>query len=387
MGNAVRFDYQHQQPVTIISGADAFANLRGYCEQQQGAKLNILVLTSRGHHQRGSLQPLLEQLHPHPFTVIDSIQPNPDIDALDALITELRPQGFNVVVGFGGGSVIDAAKVVACSLAGANSRPLHQRFRANEATAVTRACSLISVPTTAGTGAEVTPFATVWDDAEKRKYSLSGVAVAPDAALLDARLTLSLPAFETLYSGLDALSHSMESLWNTNRTPISEAYSRQAFRLIVQALPEVLANPADTHSRAMMQQASLLAGLAIASTRTAVAHSMSYPLTSHYQVPHGIACSYTLPGVLQVLKQDADGTFAELLQDLYEPAMQLLAQLPIMAELENYVQWSQIEALLPEMDVKQRSGNFILPVNNTLIYKILEYSAVFYRNTEGASLR
>lgn len=378
MGDSVRFDYQHQQPVTIISGADAFANLRGYCERKQGAELNILVLTSKGHHQRGSLQPLLEQLHPHSVTVIDNIQPNPDIDALDVLIAELSPQGFNVVIGFGGGSVIDAAKVVACSLAGDNNRPLHQRFRANDATAVTRSCSLISVPTTAGTGAEVTPFATVWDDAEKRKYSLSGAAVTPDAALLNAQLTLSLPAFETLYSGLDALSHSMESLWNTNRSPISEAYSRQAFRLIVQALPAVLDNPANTHSRGMMQQASLLAGLAIATTRTAVAHSMSYPLTSHYQVPHGIACSYTLPGVLQVLKQDADGEFAELLHDLYEPAMQLLAQLPIMAELESYVQWSQIEDLLPEMDVKQRSGNFVMPVDAALLQRILAETRSFY---------
>ncbi|CAM5206820.1 phosphonoacetaldehyde reductase [Alishewanella longhuensis] len=378
MGDSVHFDYQHQQSVTIISGADAFANLRRYCEQRQGADLKILVLTTQGHQQRGSLQPLLEQVNPHPVTVVDNIQPNPDIDALDTLIAALSPHGFNVVVGFGGGSVLDAAKIIACAIEGTSKRPLHQRFRANETASITRSCSLISVPTTAGSGAEVTPFATVWDDAKKRKYSLTGAAVAPDAALLDARLTLSLPAFETLYSGLDALSHSMESLWNTNRTPISEAYSRQAFRLIVQALPDVLANPADTHSRAMMQQASLLAGLAIATTRTAVAHSMSYPLTSHYHVPHGIACSYTLPGVLQVLKQDSEGQLAELLHDLYEPAMQLLAQLPIMAELENYVKWPQIEALLPEMDVKQRSGNFVMPVDAAIMQRILAETHAFY---------
>lgn len=378
MGDSVRLDYQHQQSVTIISGADAFANLRGYCEQHQGGRLNILVLTSKGHQQRGSLQPLFEQLHPHGVTVIDSIQPNPDIDALDALIADLSLTNFNVVIGFGGGSVLDAAKVLACALQDKYEKPLHQRFRLNNATAITRACSLISIPTTAGTGAEVTPFATVWDNLEKRKYSLSGAAVAPDVALLDAQLTLSLPAFESLYSGLDALSHSLESLWNNNRTPISEAYSRQAFRLAVQGLPLVLAQPADLGGRAMMQQASLLAGLAIATTRTAVAHSMSYPLTSHYEVPHGIACSYTLPGVLQVLRQDPEGKFADLLDDLYEPAMKLLAQLPIMAELQHYVQWAQIEELLPEMDVKQRSDNFILPVSGTLLQDILAQSRAFY---------
>src|SRR5690606_20309422 len=104
---------------------------------------------------------------------------------------------------------------------------------------------LVAIPTTSGTGAEVTPFATVWDQSEHRKYSITGDLIFPDTAVLDPELTLSLPEKETLYPGLDAISHALESLWNVNRTPVTAGFAIQALELAVEALPTVLGNPAD----------------------------------------------------------------------------------------------------------------------------------------------
>lgn len=376
----------HHQPIRIYSGPLQDTLLSSLklilTAEQTKPHCCIALITTAGFTKRGVTAKLAEWLYPLELLVMDEVTANPDIDTIDSWINHYSLQPVAAVIGLGGGSAMDAAKAIAVMqpLAKTESSPLNKLFREKSIKQPNSRLPLLLIPTTAGTGSEVTPFATIWDNRHKKKYSLSGPSVYPDAALLDASLTLSLPPDETLYSGLDALSHSLESLWNKNRTPVSEAYSRQAFRLIVQALSDVLDNPADiqTQSRTMMQQASLLAGLAIATTRTAVAHSMSYPLTSHYQVPHGIACSYILPGVLQVLKQNSESQFEYLLDDLYEPAMQLLAQLPIMAKLENYVQWPQIEALLPEMDAKQRSGNFIMPVDAALLQRILVETHAFY---------
>ncbi|MEX1221997.1 MAG: phosphonoacetaldehyde reductase [Idiomarina sp.] len=376
MGDSVRFDYQHEQSVTIISGADSMLRLADYFESQQANQLNVLVVTTQGHCERGTLQPLLQQLQQHRVTVIDSIQPNPDLDDLDQLIDELTVHQLDVVIGIGGGSVLDAAKVLACSLDNGNKQPLQRRFRAGETTPISRSCKLIAIPTTAGTGAEVTPFATVWDSTNLRKHSLSGAAVAPDIAVLLPQLTQSLPYHETLFTGLDTLSHSLESLWNKQQTPISEAYARQALRLTCIALPQVLAAPDNLSARALMQQASVLAGLAISQTRTALAHSISYPLTLHYQVPHGLACSFTLPGIIDVLKEAQQGE-PKLAWEQFEQALELMRQLPLADYLQRYASWEQIESLQEFMQSKQRSDNFITPVTEALVARVLTKSRAF----------
>lgn len=376
MGDSVRFNYQHQQSVSIISGADSMTRLADYYLSKQGEHLSVLVVTTQGHRQRGTLTPLLEHLQQHIVTVIDSIQPNPDLDDLDKLIGELKAQKLDMVIGIGGGSVLDAAKVLACSLTSQHELPLQQRFRGGDARSVTRSCSLIAIPTTAGTGAEVTPFATVWDSKELRKHSLSGNAVAPDVAVLLPELTQSLPYQETLFTGLDTLSHSLESLWNKQQTPISEAYARQALRLTCIALPQVLAQPENLSARALMQQASVLAGLAISHTRTALAHSISYPLTLHYQVPHGLACSFTLPGIIEVLKESRQNR-PELAWEQFDQALALMQELPLADYLQRYASWEQIASLQKSMQSKQRADNFVAAVTDELIAGVLTRSRAF----------
>jgi alcohol dehydrogenase class IV len=158
---------------------------------------------------------------------------------------------------------------------------------------------MVFVPTTAGTGSEVTRWATMWDFETRRKYSLEGYGMYPTHAVIDPTLTLTLPPLYTATTGVDALSHAMEAFWNRNANPISDVYALEAVRRICDALPRVMAEPDSLERRSEMLFASLLAGLAFSNTKTAAAHSLSYPMTLHFGVVHGQASGITLPALLR----------------------------------------------------------------------------------------
>lgn len=232
------------------------------------------------------------------------VLPNPDVAWLAPMYERLWREhaGVDCVVALGGGSVIDCAKVML-------TRPAAGRFDellaliegADSAPAAARRHrQLLAIPTTAGTGSEVTPWATVWDQTHARKLSLQLPWTWPEAAIVDADLMLSLPHAATLASGLDALSHALESLWNVHRNPVSASLAVSAARSIVATLPELLARPDRPELRERLATAALQAGLAFSNTRTALAHSLSYDITLRHGVPHGIACSFSLPRIMQL---------------------------------------------------------------------------------------
>ena len=141
-------------------------------------------------------------------------------------------------------------------------------------------------------------WGTIWDERTAGKHSISHPALYAETALLDPDLTLSVPHQTTVASALDALSHAMEAIWNRSANPVSDALATGAISLIPGALRSVVATPYDVVAREALLKGALLAGLAISSTRTALAHSISYPLTAELGLPHGIACSVTLPELL-----------------------------------------------------------------------------------------
>nr|WP_254045934.1 iron-containing alcohol dehydrogenase [Paenalcaligenes hominis] len=171
---------------------------------------------------------------------------------------------------------------------------------------------LYTLPTTSGTGSEVTPFATIWDHANKKKLSLTGMDVFPSMALVDADLTETVPIHTVLYTGLDTINQAAESIWNKNANPVTLSYAYKALQLAMHALPRLIAGTCKATEKEYMAEASTLAGLAISHTRTALCHSISYPLTAHFGVPHGLACAFTMPAVLRHNIQAEDGRFAEL---------------------------------------------------------------------------
>jgi len=234
-----------------------------------------------------------------PAVVVNNITPNPEFHGLSescARYGEARTPP-DVIVAVGGGSVLDAAKVLAAAKGdfARVRRYLEQGDGADELGAI----PIIAVPTTAGTGSEVTSWATVWDTDAGKKYSLSRPNLYAEHALVDPEPMLGLPRDLTVSTGLDALSHALESIWNHNANPVSRHFAVMAAREMIATLVPLAADLGNLELRGRAAEAALFAGLAFSNTKTALAHSLSYPITLRHGFPHGLACSFSLPAVMR----------------------------------------------------------------------------------------
>jgi alcohol dehydrogenase len=282
-----------RNPVEIAFGAGAFEQLGAAVRGRPYA-----LVTYTDVQPFDGLVRRAAALAGEPAVLIRNVPPNPDFQSLTescrALATAaVRPA---LVVAIGGGSVLDAAKVLAAS--GGD----FTRVRAHLENGAARGLAplpIIAVPTTAGTGSEVTCWATVWDKDARRKHSLTHDGLYPERALIDPLLTLGTPRSVTVAAGLDALSHALESLWNVNANPVSAALAVDAARTVLETLPSLADDLASPDLRLRMMRAATLAGLAFSNTKTALAHSLSYHFTLNHGVPHGIACSFSLPMVMK----------------------------------------------------------------------------------------
>ncbi len=356
--------WTHHNPVRINSGPGILSRLPELVPHQG----ILLLVTTPGFTRRGMTEKVLQLLKNYQVIVHDQTTPNPNLDDLDRATLKFNPHEVTGLIALGGGSVLDTAKVLGATLSSSFVNPLDAILRQNRKNESIRPIPVIAIPTTSGTGAEVTPFATVWDGLNKKKHSLSGEHIFPTHALLDPELTVTQPRNETLYTGLDAISHALESLWNKNRTPVSESLALHALTLANQALPIILEYPNDLENRARMQQSSLLAGLAISQTRTAIAHAISYPVTIHYNVPHGLACSFTLPGLIKLYMPFLKNGFEkQIIQDTLET----LSALGIDQEIALYLNNNNLLNHVYEMFQPDRAGNCSLELSRKDVADLL----------------
>ncbi len=299
--------WTHYNPVRVLFQPGVLKRIADHVDSPR-----VALVTTPGFRRRGAVDSIANALGSRLVAVIDDVKPNPDVDDLQAQSTRLRSERPDTLIALGGGSTIDTAKALARLLTQAEGTSLMTLLREGVAATTAPALPVVAIPTTAGTGAEVTPFGTVWDHAGKMKYSITGEDLYPKLAILDPELTLEMPAEITVASGLDAISHALESAWNRNATPVTLGLVTKSLRLSMQSLAAANENPGDIAARAAMMQASMLAGLAISQTRTALAHSISYPLTANFKLPHGLACSFTLPALLAFNAVSDDGRLTDL---------------------------------------------------------------------------
>ncbi|MHC5054580.1 MAG: iron-containing alcohol dehydrogenase [Planctomycetota bacterium] len=240
----------------------------------------------------------------------------PDLGIVEEVRAKLR-EGIEVVVGIGGGSAVDAAKAAAGLAREEGPARDYQRGRDVE----TPGLPFVAVPTTAGTGTEVTPNAVVtdpegYDCGAPRKASIRAAGLMPRVAIVDPELLVTLPPRVTAASGMDALTQAVESYVSIHATPLTEALSLQAVSHIARGLVRAFEEPEDVEAREACAWGSLLAGMALADARLGVAHGLAHPLGVRWGLPHGLVCAVLLPPSIRLNARAAKEKYDEVARRL-----------------------------------------------------------------------
>lgn len=271
---------------------------------------HVLLVTDKPLLKLGVAESTLAALRQRGIetSIFDGVLPDPTLQVVDDGVRYLQQQGCDAVLALGGGSSIDAAKVIA--LAAANG--LSARQCVGWKKAKSSALPLFAIPSTAGTGSEVSMAALVSDNDTHQKLIVADTRIIPLAAALDPIIMAGMPPAVTAATGMDALTHAIESYINSWSTAESRRYGRAATKLIFDNLPRAYADGDDLDAREAMALASYYAGLACSSSLVGYAHALSHQLGAYYRIPHGLGNALTLPPVLETLKDAAAAPLAEL---------------------------------------------------------------------------
>jgi alcohol dehydrogenase class IV len=229
-----------------------------------------------------------------PYVLFSDIEPEPEARSIVDGVQLARSEGCDAVVGIGGGSALDSAKAIAVMLENEG----HIRDYAGQNLVPNPGVPMIALPTTAGTGSEVTIWSVISEKEEKVKYGVGSPYMTATIAMCDPELTLTLPPHITASTGIDALAHALESYVNKTTQPISEALSIRAMELIARSLRTAVVAGENLQARSDMLLASLSAALAFNPTRLGLAHALVMPIGANYKIPHSVGVAILLPEVM-----------------------------------------------------------------------------------------
>ncbi len=345
----------------------------------------LLVVTSPELVSCGVLHQLLTALEASPLLkafYFDQVTPDPSFELVEKLVAFGRENKVDCVLALGGGSPIDAAKVAAALID--SEQNVKNIVGTN---LVTHVLPLIAIPTTAGTGSEVTPVAILTDTEDQIKKGVVSEKLIPRLAILDPDLTLKLPKGQTAFTGLDALSHAVEAFNSKKATALSDFYAQTAMELIMAHLRRAYADGHDVEARAAMQLAAYYAGIAFANAGVTAAHAFAYPLGARYHLPHGLAVILMLPAVLEYNQVGQEARFHELATILTgnpeagaEEVVPCLVKLCRDMGIQLGLSHSGIEeAALKEMAESVLTITRILDNNPRPIERLDQSSAIFQR--------
>ena len=292
----------------IISGPDSALDLAAQCAQL-GVRRPLLV-TDPGLVAIGLVAPVAAALDSAGLSplLFDQVKEDPPEATVLAAAEMARGGKVDCVIAVGGGSSMDVAKVVAVLLGGEQALP--ELYGVGQVSG--GRLPLILVPTTAGTGSEVTPVAVI-TTGETTKAGVSSPVLLPDVAVLDANLTLGLPPSVTAMTGVDAMVHAIEAYTSRHKkNPLSDSLALQALDLLSRNIRTAVSDGANLQARENMLLGACLAGQAFANAPVAAVHALAYPLGGHYHIPHGLSNSLVLPSVLEFNAAEAADLYAEL---------------------------------------------------------------------------
>lgn len=372
-------DFDYQPRTRVVFGAGNLAQLGELVAELGGTRVLLVTdsgLEEVGHADRG--RDVLEAAGLH-VTMFDKVQPNPTSEDVEACVAAARAGQVDFIVGLGGGSSMDCAK-------GANFL-LTNGGRMSDYKGVGLAkkpmLPMVAVPTTAGTGSEAQSFALIADPKTHMKMACGDPKAACKAAILDPELTLTMPHSVAAATGIDAVTHAIESFVCTRRNPVSQLFSQQAWTLLSSSLPLIFDEPKNLDARGAVLLGAHLAGSAIENSMLGAAHACANPLTAHFGLTHGYAVGLMLPHVIRFNAEIVESEYKQLAKvvggrtadDLARHVSSLLSQIGLPTTLSET---NFDEALIPtlaEEAAQQWTGRF-----NPRRIEDPELFATLYRN-------
>jgi len=298
--NSPVFDFQPR--TRLVFGAGAVEQLGELVRQQGGSRVLLVTdagIVAAGHVERAEKSLAAANVHVARF---DGVAENPTTEVVDACAAVARQAQIDFLVGLGGGSSMDTAK--GCNFILTNGGRMEDYWGVGKASRPM--LPLIAIPTTAGTGSECQSFALIMHRETHVKMACGDPKAAARVAILDPELTLTQPLGVAAATGMDALSHALETAVTRRRNPISQMLSREAFRLCIRGLKCVFDHPQDVNARADVLLGAALAGLAIENSMLGAAHAAANPLSARHGVIHGHAVGLMLPAVVRFNAKDPE---------------------------------------------------------------------------------
>lgn len=300
----VTSSYHFRVPPTTLVGDGIAVKMGEYLEELDARR--VLIVTDQQIVKLGLMNPMLRSLRRHQIDcqVFDEVLPDPTDQIVMKGVAALQASGCDTVLTFGGGSVIDAGKAIAVFAANppGNGQPI------TNASKLAPRVSLVAVPTTAGTGSEVTDITVITDHQTHIKIPHQHASFIPDIAVIDPVLTVGIPPAITAATGMDVLTHAIESYMARGVCTLGQALSYAAIQLVAAYLPLAVGDGKDLHARHKMAEASYMAGMSFSNAGLGVCHAIAHQVGARYKVPHGAANALLLPEVMQfnlLVRQDA----------------------------------------------------------------------------------
>jgi alcohol dehydrogenase len=305
-------EFAHTPGTQVVFGAGVVARVGDLAKGLGGT--HVLLVTDPGIAKAGHEAWVSGHLEKAglEITVFDEVHENPTTEDVAKCVAAAMAADIDIIIGLGGGSSMDTAKGANFLLT--NGGEMKDYWGVGKATQ--DMLPLIAIPTTAGTGSECQSFALIADAKTHMKMACGDKKAAASVAILDPELTLTQPALVTAHTGIDAITHAVETFVTNKRTPTSSAYAKLAFQLLEPSLEQVIRNPRDLEARARMQLGAAYAGTAIENSMLGAAHAAANPLTAHYDIVHGEAVGMMLPHVVRHNGSDSD--VATLYGELYD---------------------------------------------------------------------
>ena len=344
--------WNYLSPAKIVFGVNSFDRLKRYL-LDLNIKQNILLVTGRGAmKQHGYVDRLERMAYDKTIYHFDQASPNPTLEDIEQGIRFVNNTNIELVIALGGGSAMDVGKILAILLKNPGSIKDYLEGRKN---ITCKSLPVIAIPSTSGTASEVTSWSTIWDMQNKKKYSLGHRWMFPEYAIIDPLLTIHMPPYLTACTGMDALTHAIESFWSKSSQPISEVFALRAIRLIRQNLKQAYDQPENETARNNMSLACLFAGLAFNNTKTAACHALSYPMTFNFQIPHGLAVSITLKEVLKFNNREIPDKIRQILEEFGASSVDHFVQL-----FPEFMQSIGLPVRLRDLGLKENDVELLL---------------------------